>query len=243
MKNKNRSKKTNTNKENNSLTKNLIDNDYRSSNESKKDLTERIKKIFNILSSAFKIRVFEDRDPYRVLIRTILSQRTRDENTDKASAKLFAKYNNIEEIANAPIEDIEKLVKNAGFYRVKSRRISEVSNLLIDQYDKTVPDSLDELLELPGVGRKTANCVLVFGFQKPAIPVDTHVHRISNLWGIVNTKTPEESEKELEKIVPKDLWIDLNDLMVQFGQNICKPNYMQCETCPISNLCCYFKSL
>jgi endonuclease-3 len=225
------------------LTKTLIDNDYRNSNESKKDLTERIKKIFNILSGAFKIRVFEDRDPYRVLIRTILSQRTRDENTDKASAKLFAKYKSIEEVANAPIEDVEKLVKNAGFYRVKSRRISEVSNLLIDQYGKTVPDNLDELLELPGVGRKTANCVLVFGFQKPAIPVDTHVHRISNLWGIVNTKTPEESEKELEKIIPKDLWIDLNDLMVQFGQNICKPNYMQCETCPISNLCCYSKSL
>ncbi|MDR3223809.1 MAG: endonuclease III [Methanobrevibacter sp.] len=225
------------------MTKTLIDNDYRNSNESKKDLTERIKKIFNILSGAFKIRVFEDRDPYRVLIRTILSQRTRDENTDKASAKLFAKYKSIEEVANAPIEDVEKLVKNAGFYRVKSRRISEVSNLLIDQYGKTVPDNLDELLELPGVGRKTANCVLVFGFQKPAIPVDTHVHRISNLWGIVNTKTPEESEKELEKIIPKDLWIDLNDLMVQFGQNICKPNYMQCETCPISNLCCYSKSL
>ncbi|MDR2624466.1 MAG: endonuclease III [Methanobrevibacter sp.] len=220
-----------------------MDRDYRDLSETKKNLTERIRKIMDILSDLFTLRVFEDRDPYRVLIRTILSQRTRDENTDKSSAILFSKYKNIEEIADAPIEDIEELVKSAGFYRVKARRISEVSNLLIDQYNKTVPDSLNELLELPGVGRKTANCVLVYGFQKPAIPVDTHVHRISNLWGIVNTKTPEESEEELEKIVPKDLWIDLNDLMVQFGQNICKPNNMQCESCPISDLCCYFKSL
>jgi endonuclease-3 len=221
----------------------LIDKDYRNSKESRKDLTERIKRITNILSNMFTLRVFEDRDPYRVLIRTILSQRTRDENTDKASATLFAKYKNIEEIADAPIEDIEKLVKSAGFYRVKARRIIEVSNLLIDQYKKIVPDNLNELLELPGVGRKTANCVLVYGFQKPAIPVDTHVHRISNLFGIVNTKNPEETEDALKKIVPKDSWIDLNDLMVQFGQNICKPNNMQCEFCPISGLCCYFKSL
>ncbi|MDR2873385.1 MAG: endonuclease III [Methanobrevibacter sp.] len=196
----------------------------------------------DILSDVFTIRVFEDRNPYRVLIRTILSQRTRDENTDKATAMLFSRYKNIEEIADAPIEEIEKLVKSAGFYRVKANRIKEVSNLLIDQYGKIVPDNLNELLELPGVGRKTANCVLVFAFQKPAIPVDTHVHRISNLWGIVNTKTPEETEEKLSKIVPKELWIDLNDLMVQFGQNICKPNNMQCETCPIANSCCYYNS-
>jgi endonuclease-3 len=196
----------------------------------------------DILSDVFTLRVFEDRNPYRVLIRTILSQRTRDENTDKATAMLFSRYKNIEEIANAPIEEIEKLVKSAGFYRVKANRIKEVSILLIDQYDKVVPDNLNELLELPGVGRKTANCVLVYAFQKPAIPVDTHVHRISNLWGIVNTKTPEETEEKLLKIIPKEFWIDLNDLMVQFGQNICKPNNMQCETCPISNLCCYYAS-
>jgi endonuclease-3 len=219
----------------------LSSKDY-TTNENLKDLIKRIRKIMDILSDVFTIRVFEDRNPYRVLIRTILSQRTRDENTDKATAMLFSRYKNIEEIADAPIEEIEKLVKSAGFYRVKANRIKEVSNLLIDQYGKIVPDNLNELLELPGVGRKTANCVLVFAFQKPAIPVDTHVHRISNLWGIVNTKTPEETEEKLSKIVPKELWIDLNDLMVQFGQNICKPNNMQCETCPIANSCCYYNS-
>ncbi|KZX16537.1 endonuclease III [Methanobrevibacter cuticularis] len=194
------------------------------------------------LSGLYTLRVFEDRDPYRVLIRTILSQRTRDENTDQASANLFAKYKNIEEVANAPIEDLEVLVRVAGFYRVKARRIKEVSNLILDQYGGVVPDNMKELLELPGVGRKTANCVLVYAFQEPAIPVDTHVHRISNLWGIVNTKTPEETEEELVKIVPKDFWIDLNDLMVQFGQTVCKPTYPQCEQCPIVELCDYDSS-
>jgi endonuclease-3 len=204
---------------------------------------QKIESIMKELSGLFTLRVFEDRDPYRVLIRTILSQRTRDENTDNASASLFSKYKNVEEVANAPIEDLEKLVKSAGFFRVKSRRIKEVSNLLIDEYEGIVPDNLKELLELPGVGRKTANCVLVYAFQEPAIPVDTHVHRISNLWGIVKTKTPEETEEELSKIVPKNWWIELNDLMVQFGQKICKPNYPQCEQCPVADLCDYYSTL
>ncbi|KZX10336.1 endonuclease III domain-containing protein [Methanobrevibacter curvatus] len=207
---------------------------------SKKEKVERIKSIMTSLESIFTLRIFENRDPYKVLIRTILSQRTRDENTDKASAKLFSKHGDVEAIANAPIEDLEKLVKSAGFFRVKARRIKEVSSLLVDQYGGVVPDNITELLELPGVGRKTANCVLVYAFQEPAIPVDTHVHRISNLWGIVDTKTPEETEIELTKFIPKELWIDLNDLMVQFGQNICKPGHMLCEKCPITNNCNYF---
>ncbi|MDR0912830.1 MAG: endonuclease III [Methanobrevibacter sp.] len=195
------------------------------------------------LEEIFTLRVFEDRNPYRVLIRTILSQRTRDENTDKASSMLFSKYKTMEEIATAPTEGIEKLVKVAGFFRVKARRIQEVSQLLIDEYGGIVPNNFKELMELPGVGRKTANCVLVYAFQIPAIPVDTHVHRITNLWGLVNTKTPEETELELAKFIPKDLWIDLNDLMVQFGQQICKPNHMLCEKCPITEYCDYFSNL
>lgn len=201
----------------------------------------RINEIIEELQKIYNIRVFEDRDPYRVLIRTILSQRTRDENTDQATNKLFSKYKDIYEVADAPIEEIEKLVKSAGFYRVKSARIKEVSRILIDQYGGEVPDNMKELLELPGVGRKTANCVLVFAFEKAAIPVDTHVHRISNRWGLVNTKTPEETELELSKIVPKNLWILLNDLMVQFGQTICKPTSPQCEICPLTDLCDYSK--
>lgn len=192
------------------------------------------------LNEIYTIRIFEDRDPYRVLIRTILSQRTKDANTDKATSNLFLKYKNINEVADAPIEDIENLVRSAGFYRVKSNRIKEVSQILLDQFGGIVPDNINELLELPGVGRKTANCVLVFAFQEPAIPVDTHVHRISNRWGIVNTNDPDKTEEKLMKIVPKKLWIELNDLMVQFGQTICKPTHPQCDKCPITELCKYY---
>lgn len=196
-----------------------------------------VSEIINRLDEIYDVRVFENRDPYRVLIRTILSQRTRDENTDEATANLFSKYKDIYEIADADTEDIEELIRCAGFYRVKAGRIKEVSRLLIDQFGGEVPDNMDELLLLPGVGRKTANCVLVYAFEKAAIPVDTHVHRISNRWGLVNTKNPEETEFELEKIVPENQQILLNDLMVQFGQTICKPISPQCEICPLTDLC------
>ena len=199
--------------------------------------TDRIIKIVEELNEVFEIRVFLDHDPYKVLVRTILSQRTRDENTDQATNNLFAKYKDIYEVVEAPTEDVQELIRPAGFYRVKAGRIQEVSQILIDEYGGEVPDTLDELVKLPGVGRKTANCVLVFAFELPAIPVDTHVHRISNRMGLVNTKTPDDTEMELSKIAPKELWIKLNDLMVQFGQNICKPTSPQCEACPVSYLC------
>ena len=201
--------------------------------------TDRVIKIVDELNDVFEIRVFLDHDPYKVLVRTILSQRTRDENTDQATNNLFSKYKDIYEVVEAPTEDVQELIKPAGFYRVKAGRIQEVSQILIDEYGGEVPDTLDELVKLPGVGRKTANCVLVFAFELPAIPVDTHVHRISNRLGLVDTKNPEDTELELCKIAPEDLWIKLNDLMVQFGQNICKPISPQCEMCPVSYLCDY----
>lgn len=193
--------------------------------------------IVEKLNEVFDVRVFEDKDPYRVLVRTILSQRTRDENTDQATNNLFSKYKDIYEVADAPTEDVEELIRCSGFYRVKAGRIKEVSRILIDQYGGEVPNNMKELLELPGVGRKTANCVLVYAFEEPAIPVDTHVHRISNRLGLVNTKDPEGTEKELDNFVPEDIKILLNDLMVQFGQNICKPISPQCEICPLDELC------
>lgn len=193
--------------------------------------------IVEKLNEVFDVRVFEDKDPYRVLVRTILSQRTRDENTDQATNNLFSKYKDIYEVADAPTEDVEELIRCSGFYRVKAGRIKEVSRILIDQYGGEVPNNMKELLELPGVGRKTANCVLVYAFEEPAIPVDTHVHRISNRLGLVNTKDPEDTERELDKFVPEDIKILLNDLMVQFGQNICKPISPQCEICPLDELC------
>lgn len=203
------------------------------------DNEDKVLRLIDELENIFKIRVFLDHDPYKVLVRTILSQRTRDENTDQATDNLFSKYKDIYEVVDAPIEDIQELIRPAGFYRVKAGRIQEVSRILIDQYGGKVPDTLEELVELPGVGRKTANCVLVFAFELPAIPVDTHVHRISNRMGLVDTKTPDETEIELTKIAPRDLWIKLNDLMVQFGQNICKPISPQCDMCPVNDICEY----
>ena len=201
--------------------------------------TDKVIKIVDELNKLYKIRKFLNNDPYKVLVRTILSQRTRDENTDQATKNLFGKYKDIYEVVDALTEDVEELIRCSGFYRVKAARIKEVSRILIDQYGGEVPDNLKELVELPGVGRKTANCVLVYAFELPAIPVDTHVHRISNRIGLVNTKTPEQTEVELAKIAPKELWIKLNDLMVQFGQTICKPMSPQCEMCPISDICDY----
>ena len=195
------------------------------------------------LRGLYKLRVFEDKDPYRVLIRTILSQRTRDENTDQATLELFNKYPDMEDVALAPQDKLEKLVKSAGFYRVKSKRIKEVSHILMDDYNGAVPDTMEELLKLPGVGRKTANCVLVYAFEKPAIPVDTHVHRISNRLGLVNSKEPDQTELELEKIIPKTFWIELNDLMVQFGQDICRPIGPKHEECPLAEICDYYQDI
>ncbi|MCQ2738478.1 MAG: endonuclease III [archaeon] len=200
---------------------------------------EKIREILKRLNEVYDIRVFHNRDPYRVLVRTILSQRTRDENTDQATDALFEVYPDVYAVAEAPVEHVEELVRQAGFYRVKSRRILEVSRILIDQYGGEVPNDMNELLSLPGVGRKTANCVFVFAFQEAAIPVDTHVHRISNRWGLANTNHPEETEEVLMEKVPKELWIELNDLMVQFGQTICKPIGPKCDICPLNDLCKY----
>ncbi|MDI9618290.1 endonuclease III [Methanothermobacter sp.] len=195
------------------------------------------------LRSLYSPRVFEDRDPYRVLIRTILSQRTRDENTDEATASLFSEYPTMEDVAYAPVEKLEQLVRKAGFYHVKARRIREVSRILLEEYGGKVPDDIDELLKLPGVGRKTANCVLVYAFNKPAVPVDTHVHRISNRIGLVNTRTPEETERALMEFIPRKYWMELNDLMVQFGQDICRPVGPRHEECPIADECDYYENL
>jgi endonuclease III len=144
------------------------------------------------------------------------------------------------DIAEADPVLLEPLIRPAGFYHVKAKRIVEVSQKLLNEFKGQVPDNMKGLLELPGVGRKTANCVLVYGFQIPAIPVDVHVHRISNRLGLVDTKTPEETEEKLTMLVPKDYWIELNDLMVQFGQTICRPQSPRHEECPLQDLCDFY---
>ncbi|MCK4380610.1 MAG: endonuclease III [Candidatus Lokiarchaeota archaeon] len=176
-------------------------------------------------------------DPFKILISTILSARTRDANTRIATEKLFAKYNTPESIANANIDEIEHLVKSSGFYKVKAARIKEVSKILIEEYNSSVPDNYEELLNLPGVGSKTANCVLVYAFKIPAIPVDTHVHRISNRLGWVKTKYPLKTEVALKNTIPKELWIKLNRLLVRFGQQICVSIKPKCDVCSINKIC------
>jgi endonuclease-3 len=178
-------------------------------------------------------------DPFYILISTVLSQRTRDENTDRAAKELFRHYKTPRQLASAPVKRVEKLIRPSGFYKVKAQRIRQISQELLDRYNGSVPKDMDELLSLHGVGRKTAGCVLVYAFRIPAIPVDTHVHRISNLIGLVNTKTPEQSELALMDVVPKRYWIDLNELLVKHGQNICLPRRPKCADCPISSHCDY----
>ncbi len=180
--------------------------------------------------------------PLSILIGTILSARTRDENTSAVVKKLFAKYKSARSLAQAKVSDVEKIIKSTGFYHVKAKRIIEVASLIDSKYSGEVPDTLDELLKLPGVGRKTANCVLVYAFEKPAIPVDTHVHRISNRLGIVQTKTPEETELELIEKIPRKYWLKINDTFVMYGQNICKPISPMCDVCKIKNECNFYKT-
>ena len=180
--------------------------------------------------------------PFSILIGTILSARTKDESTTKVVKILFSKYKNPKQLANAKLKDVEKIIKPIGFYHVKSKRIIEVAKIIDSKYKGKVPEDLDTLVQLPGVGRKTANCVLVYAFEKPAIPVDIHVHRISNRLGLVETKNPEETEQELMKKVDKKFWIDINDTFVMYGQNICKPISPMCDVCKIKRSCKFYKS-
>src|SRR5919112_4759673 len=183
----------------------------------------------------------EKGDPFKVLIGTILSSRTRDEQTTRAVSKLFAKYKGPQDIADADIKDIEKIISCVGFYNTKAKRIKEVSEIISKKYHGKTPSNIKDLLELPGVGRKTANCVLVYGFNIPAIPVDTHVHRICNRLGIVKTKDPDNTEEELSKILEKKHWIKLNSIIVRYGQNICLPVKPQCNYCKLKGNCNYYK--
>jgi len=186
------------------------------------------------------LQIQEDGDPFKILIGTILSARTRDEVTTAVIKALFSRFKNPDELSRANLSDIKKLIQKIGFYNVKASRLKEVSQLIIKKYNGEVPSNLDDLLTLPGVGRKTANCVLVYGFKKAAIPVDIHVHRISNRIGIVNTKNPEETENVLQKSIDKKYWIRVNETFVTFGQNICLPIKPKCNVCQLTKMCKYY---
>ncbi len=190
-----------------------------------------------------KLQDTEGGEPFRILIGTILSHRTRDENTTRATENLFSKYKTPGELAGADPEAVSRLIRPSGFYRMKAKNIIRVSKQLVAEFGGAVPDNEDDLLKLHSVGRKTANCVLVYAFNKPAIPVDTHVHRISNRLGLVKTRTPEETEAALVKTVPRRYWLELNDLFVRFGQTTCKPIGPKCPSCTVAASCEYYRTI
>lgn len=195
---------------------------------------ERQVKGFNVPSVT---QVSRKKDPYRILISCILSLRTKDKTTIEASGRLFEVAANPPDMVKLPVQRLEKLIYPVGFYRNKARVISELSSKILKDFAGRVPNNLEDLLRFKGVGRKTANLVLGLGFDIPAICVDTHVHRISNRLGLVKTKNPEETEAALKKIIPKNYWIDLNTLLVSFGQNTCVPISPFCSKCYVYKFC------
>jgi len=207
------------------------------------NVPNEIEKIVLILEAQYHdntsalMDVSNARDPFRVLISCILSLRTKDAVTAKATKRLFACAQTPAEMLNLTKEEIEAAIYPVGFYHRKAEQILEICRVLIEQYDSRVPDELEELLKLKGVGRKTANIVVTMGYNKPGVAVDTHVHRISNRLGLVATKKPHQTEFALREVLPQKYWIIFNDLLVMHGQNICTPISPKCSICPITECC------
>ncbi|HTL62845.1 MAG TPA: endonuclease III [Nitrospira sp.] len=177
------------------------------------------------------------RDPFRILISCLLSLRTKDKTTSEASARLFALAHTPSDLLGLPRRRVERAIYPVGFYRTKAKAIHAICRRLLDAYGGTVPQSIDELITLPGVGRKTANLVVTVGYRKPGICVDIHVHRISNRWGYVKTTKPEDTEAALRNKLPKRYWITFNDLLVPYGQNVCQPVSPFCSRCKLIDMC------
>ncbi|MCK5458691.1 MAG: endonuclease III [Thermoplasmatales archaeon] len=208
---------------------------------------EHVDELFKLLKKG--LRKFEtpvinrakrdiDDTPFNTLISCVLSLRTKDNVTEQASLRLLKKYNTPEKILTLSEKRISELIYPVGFYKTKAKRLKEISKTLIDDYSSKVPEDFDELLKFKGVGRKTANIVMVYGHKKTGyLPIDTHCHKIPNRLGWIKTKTPEETEVALRKILPEKYWDDFNDLFVTFGQNICVPISPFCSKCPIEKYC------
>ena len=199
------------------------------------DTDELMRRLFELYPDGCTVDV---REPFFALISTVMSHRTRDDVTYPAAKKLFERFSTPEEMVEANVEDIEELIRDVGFYRVKAGRINEISRILLEDYNGKVPDDMETLLKLPGVGRKTANCVIENELIKEDdLAVDTHVHRISNRLGLVVTKNPEETEMELKKLLPQKYWRHVNILLVKFGQNVCRPISPRCGICILNDIC------
>lgn len=175
--------------------------------------------------------------PYHILVSTLISLRTKDQVTLAASMRLFEKADSIEALNQLEEEEIARLIYPAGFYKTKAVRLKEICKILLQNHQGKIPDEIEELVKLPGVGRKTANLVVILGYNKPGICVDTHVHRISNRIGWVKTKTPEETEFTLRKILPVEYWRSINDYLVSYGQTVCKPISPHCTLCKLQGIC------
>ena len=212
-----------------------------------KDIHKIMKELLRVTKTmpmpvVTEIKLTTNKDAYKILISTMLSLRTKDAATRDASMRLFEKAGNPKEMLKLSEEKIAKLIYPVGFYRVKAKNILEVSKIIIEDYDGKVPDEIDELLKFKGVGRKVANLVVTEAFDKDGICVDTHVHRISNRFGYVSTKKPEQTEFALRKKLPKEYWRVYNDTLVIYGQNLCKPINPMCDKCSVSKYCDYFKN-
>jgi len=207
--------------------------------------SNNIDKIIAILSKEYtKWRIpavtlasEESKDPFRVLISTILSLRTKDETTYEASKRLFKLADNPTDMLKFSMVDLEKVIYPVGFYRTKAKTILNICDVLKERCNSKVPNEVDELLKLKGVGRKTANLVVTLAFGKLGICVDTHVHRISNRWGFVSTKTPLQTEMALRERLPEKYWVRFNSILVAFGQQICRPISPKCTVCPVERYC------
>lgn len=210
------------------------------------NITKKILKTIEILECSTKdmpqtmtnkiIEIY-GHNPFLILISCLLSLRAKDIVTFEVSKNLFALAQTPQEILDIPIKKLEKILKPVGFYRKKAQTLKSVSNVILEKYNGKVPNSRKDLMSIKGIGHKTASLVLSKAFNIPAICVDTHVHRISNRLGWINTKTPEQTEKELEKIIPKNKWSKINDLLVIWGQNICVPISPFCSKCVLSTIC------
>ncbi len=204
----------------------------------------KIKEIIGILKKRYPStekttlnRMRKKPDAFKILISCLLSLRARDENTEKVSKKLFEIADTPEKIIKIPIKKLEKIIYSSGHYKKKARIIKSVSNDLINRFNSKVPNKKENLISIKGIGPKTANIVLAFAYKKNVLPIDTHCHRIPNRIGWIKTKNPEQTEKELEKILPKKYWKDFNAIFVQFGRDICQPISPKCSICPINKYC------